>query len=130
MDHRPGRAAATARARAAPTRGRLRLRHGASPRGFARWVGGPRPANLRSRELYWQAWLPLVLVAAFGFGLMILFAYRAVQVAPYLGSTTVALLAVTGLIPVGSFLVYLGNRASLPVVTFGPDLGGDQHLRG
>ena len=85
---------------------------------FARWAGGPRPANLRSlRELYWQAWLPLVLVAAFGFGLMILFAYRAVQVAPYLGSTTVALLAVTGLIPVGSFLVYLGNRASLPVVT-------------
>jgi hypothetical protein len=85
---------------------------------FARWAGGPRPANLRSlRELYWQAWLPLVLVAAFGFGLMILFAYRAVRVAPYLGSTTVALLAVTGLIPVGSFLVYLGNRASLPVVT-------------
>jgi hypothetical protein len=85
---------------------------------FARWVGGPRPSDLRSlRELDWQAWLPLVLAAAFGFALMILFAYRAVQVAPYLGSATVALLAVVGLIPVGSWLVYLGNRASLPVVS-------------
>jgi hypothetical protein len=65
---------------------------------FARWTGGPRPADLRSlRELHWQAWLPLVLAAAFGFGLMILFAYRSVQVAPYLGSATVALLAVVGL---------------------------------
>jgi hypothetical protein len=85
---------------------------------FARWAGGPRPEGLRSlRQLHWQAWLPLALAAAFGFALMILFAYRAVQVAPYLGTATIALLAVVGLIPVGSFLVYLGNRASLPVVS-------------
>ena len=85
---------------------------------FARLAGGARPSDLRSlRELHWQAWLPLALAAAFGFGLMILFAYLANQVAPYLGTATVPLLAVIGLIPAGSALVYLGNRASLPVVS-------------
>jgi hypothetical protein len=85
---------------------------------FADLAGGPRPTNLRSlRELHWQGWVPLVVAATFGFALMVLFAYRAVEVAPYFGTATVAMLAVTGLIPVGSFLVYLGNRASLPVVS-------------
>ena len=85
---------------------------------FARLAGGARPSDLQSlHELHWQAWLPLVLAAAFGFGLMVLFAYRSVEVAPLLGTATVALCAVIGLIPVGSFLVYLGNRASLPVVS-------------
>jgi hypothetical protein len=85
---------------------------------FADLAGGPRPSNLRSlRELHLGGWVPLVVAAAFGFALMVLFAYRAVEVAPYFGTATVAMLAVTGLIPVGSFLVYLGNRASLPVVS-------------
>jgi hypothetical protein len=85
---------------------------------FARLAGGARPSDLRSlRQLHWQAWAPLVAAAALGFALMILFAYRSVQVAPSLGTATVAMLAVIGLIPVGSLLVYLGNRASLPVVS-------------
>ncbi len=84
---------------------------------FARWIG-PRPQGLRSlRELTWQAWLPLVLAAGLGFALMVLLAYRAVAIAPALGTATVAMLAVVGLIPVGSALVYLGNRARLPVVS-------------
>jgi hypothetical protein len=85
---------------------------------FARLAGGARPSDLRAlSELHWQAWLPLVLAAAVGFGLMVLFAYRSVEAAPLLGTATVALCAVVGLIPVGTFLVYLGNRASLPVVS-------------
>jgi hypothetical protein len=85
---------------------------------FARLAGGARPSDLRSlRQLHWQAWAPLVAAAALGFALMILFAYRSVQVAPSLGTATVAMLDVIGLIPVGSLLVYLGNRASLPVVS-------------
>lgn len=85
---------------------------------FARLAGGARPSDLRAlRELHWQAWLPLVLAAALGFGLMLWFAYRAVEVAPHFGTATIALLATVGLIPVGSSLVYLGNRASLPIVS-------------
>jgi hypothetical protein len=84
---------------------------------FARWIG-PRPEGLGSlRELTWQAWLPLVLATALGFTLMVLLAYEAVAIAPALGTATVAMLAVVGLIPVGSLLVYLGNRARLPIVS-------------
>jgi hypothetical protein len=85
---------------------------------LARWTGGQRPADLESlKQLHWQAWLPLVIAGAVGFALMILFAYQAVEVAPELGTAAVGLLAALGLIPVGSLLVYWGNRAELPAVT-------------
>ena len=84
------------------------------------WLGlqGPRPGGLRSlAELHWQAWLPLVLAGAAGFGLMVVFAYHSVALAPKLGTAAIGLLAVLGLIPFGTLLVYWGNRARLPVVT-------------
>ena len=85
---------------------------------LAQWIGGDRPTNLRSLDqLRWQAWLPLAAAAVGGFLLMILFAYRALAWAPEIGTAAVGLLAVVGLIPVGSLLVYWGNRARLPVVT-------------
>jgi hypothetical protein len=77
-----------------------------------------RPEGLRSlRQLHRQAWLPLALAQAVGFGLMILFAYQAVWLAPKMGTAAIGLLAVLGLIPAGTLLVYGGNRARLPVVT-------------
>ncbi|HEX7081521.1 MAG TPA: hypothetical protein VF329_10940 [Gammaproteobacteria bacterium] len=77
-----------------------------------------RPRDLRSvRELAPMTWAPLATVAAAGFALMVVFAYRAVDLAPVIGTAAVAMLAVIGLIPVASFLVYLGNRLHLPVVS-------------
>ncbi len=79
---------------------------------------GPRPEGLRSlRELHWQAWLPLALAGAAGFALMIVFAYQAVWLAHKIGTAAVGLAAMLGLIPLGTLLVYGGNRARLPVVT-------------
>jgi hypothetical protein len=85
---------------------------------LAQWIDGARPTNLRALDqLRWQAWLPLAAAAVGGFLLMILFAYRALAWGPEVGTAAVGLLAVVGLIPVGSLLVYWGNRARLPVVT-------------
>ena len=84
------------------------------------WFGvkTARPSNLRSlRELPRLAWVPLAATAALGFGLMILFAYRAVTLGPRLGTAAVALIAIIGLLPVATLLVYLGNRRNLPIVS-------------
>ena len=60
---------------------------------------------------------------------MILFAYRAVTLGPRLGTAAIALIAVIGMLPVGTLLVYLGNRRNLPIVTFVLALGRVLHLR-
>jgi hypothetical protein len=97
---------------------------------FADLAGGPRPTNLRSvPELHWQGWVPLV-VATFGFALMVLFAYRAVEVTPHFGTATLAMLAVTGQIP-GRQLPGLPRQSGKPASGKpGSDLGGALDLPG
>lgn len=83
-----------------------------------KWFNGkePRPANLR--RLHDTPHIaPLVAVSALCFALMVLFAYFPVQIAPWIGTPAIALLAVAGLMPIGSFLVWIGNRYRLPIVT-------------
>jgi hypothetical protein len=78
---------------------------------------GPRPRGLRRlRDAPRSHVLPLAAAAAISFVLMLLFAYFPVQLAPWFGTPAIAMLAVAGLIPVGSLLVWLGNRYELPVV--------------
>lgn len=77
-----------------------------------------RPSNLRSlAELERRAWVPLALTAVGGFVLMISIAYCAVWLGPLMGTAAVAFFAAIGLLPVGTLIVYLGNRRDLPVVT-------------
>jgi hypothetical protein len=84
------------------------------------WFNGkrPRPANLRrlSEAPRWHV-APLGAVTAICFAFMLLFAYFPVQIAPWIGTPAIALLAVAGFIPIGSLLVWIGNRYQLPVVT-------------
>jgi hypothetical protein len=60
---------------------------------------------------------PLAATAALCSVVMLLFAWYPVELAPWIGTPAIALLAVTGLIPVGSHLVWIGNRYQLPIVT-------------
>lgn len=84
------------------------------------WFNGkkPRPANLRrlGQAPRWHI-IPLAAAAAICFAFMLLFAYFPVQIAPWIGTPAIALLAVAGFIPIGSLLVWIGNRYQLPIVT-------------
>ncbi len=84
-----------------------------------KWFNGkePRPTDLcRLRDAPRSHLVPLALTIAVSFALMLLFAYFPVELAPWFGTPAIALLAVAGLIPLGSLLVWVGNRYQLPVV--------------
>jgi hypothetical protein len=90
----------------------------AKRRDWMRLNDASRPRDLTSlRQLEPRAWIPLAATGLGGFLLMIFFAYHAVWAAPLVGTAGVALLAVMSMLPVGTLLVYAGNRLHLPVVT-------------